>query len=127
MCGGDPQLPNAERLLDRLDSQLLVYLAEGLTDNVQFMPQLIHHMCNTSWIFQDLNALGIRIVTHSKWAFDCLCKLSIKIRKEKKELIVYIVAVSVNYKHLNSLIIVLALFLIYWMIAIKEEKVWQLW
>lgn len=70
-------------LTGMLNLQLLAHLAEGIAHNVQLMPQLIHHAGNALGVFQDLQALCVWVVLHTKGALDGFCKLPIQVKKER--------------------------------------------
>lgn len=67
-----------------LNFQLLAHLAKGIADNVQLMTELIHHAGNAFRVFQDLHALSIRIVLHTKWTLNGFCKLPIQVKKDRE-------------------------------------------
>lgn len=59
----------------RLDAQLLVQPTEGIADDVQLVSQLLHHAVDAGRVFEDVHALGVRVVSHREGTLDGLGKL----------------------------------------------------
>lgn len=59
----------------RLDAQLLVQPTEGVTDDVQLVPQLLHHTVDAGSVFENVHALGIGVVAHCEGTLDGLGEL----------------------------------------------------
>lgn len=59
----------------RLDAQLLVHPTESVTDDVQLVPQLLHHAVDAGSVFENVHALGVRVVPHREGTLDGLGKL----------------------------------------------------
>lgn len=59
----------------RLDAQLLVQPTEGVTDDVQLVPQLLHHTVDAGSVFEHVHALGVGVVSHREGTLDGLGKL----------------------------------------------------
>lgn len=59
----------------RLDAHLLVQSTEGVTDDVQLMSQLLHHAVDAGSVFENVHALGVRVVPHREGTLDGLGKL----------------------------------------------------
>lgn len=58
-----------------LDTQLLVQPTEGITDDVQLVPQLLHHAVDAGSVFENVHALGVGVVSHREGTLDGLGKL----------------------------------------------------
>lgn len=59
----------------RLDAQLLVQPPEGIADDVQLVSQLLHHAVDADGVFENVHALGVRVVSHREGTLDGLGKL----------------------------------------------------
>lgn len=59
------------------DSQLFVEPREGIADDVQLVPELLHHAVNAGSVFQDIHTLCVRVVPDREGPLDGLGKLPV--------------------------------------------------
>lgn len=59
------------------DTQLLVEPTEGVTDDVELVPELLHHAVDAGSVFEDVHALGVRVVPYREGTLDGLGKLPV--------------------------------------------------
>lgn len=60
-----------------LDTQLLVEPTKGVADDVKLVPKLLHHAVDAGRVFQDVHALGVRVVPYREGTLDGLGKLPV--------------------------------------------------
>lgn len=59
------------------DTQLLVEPTEGIADDVELVPELLHHAVDAGSVFQDVHALGVWVVPYREGTLDGLGKLPV--------------------------------------------------
>lgn len=66
------------------DPQLLVEPTEGITNDVELVPELLHHAVDAGSVFEDVHALGVRVVAHREGTLDGLGKLPVGLITQRK-------------------------------------------